>query len=90
MEDTRAVAHLPGLDIEIRHRQAPDEAAEFLSVSLKATPDFDTALRWLDPARLLAAGLALNPWLAFNPWLRPLLPDLDRLPPAAPRSTDGA
>lgn len=41
MTETKAVAKLPNLDIEIRHRQAPDEAAEYLSISLRATPSFN-------------------------------------------------
>lgn len=41
MTETKAVASLPNLDIEIRHRQAPDEAAEYLSISLRATPSLN-------------------------------------------------
>jgi hypothetical protein len=73
LDETRATAHLPNLAIEIRHRRLPEEGAELLAISLKATPDFEQALGLLDPARLMALWLGLNPWLAFNPWLAPFL-----------------
>ena len=49
-EDTRAVARLPNLEIEIRHRHDPEEGAEVLAVTLKATPSFDAAAAWLSPS----------------------------------------
>lgn len=79
-DDTRAVAKLPNLEIEIRHRHAPDEGAEYLSVSLRATPDLRAVAAWLDPFALARAWVSLNPWLA--PWwgvvpARALLPERD-------------
>jgi hypothetical protein len=65
MDETRAVARLPGLDIAIEHRVEAD--AELLTVSLRATPGFDAVAQWLDPQRALALWMGLNPWLA--PWL---------------------
>lgn len=79
-DDTRAVARLPNLEIEIRHRWAPDEGAEYLSVSLRATPGLDAVAAWLDPFAHLRAWASLNPWLAASWWggaaaspFRPLL-----------------
>ena len=79
MTETRAVAHLPSLDIEIRHRSAPEEGAEYLAVTLRGTPNLDVAAGLLDPFRFMAAAASLNPWLAwmqvadpFRLW-RPLL-----------------
>ena len=63
-EDTRAVARLPNLEIEIRHRNAPEEGAEYLAITLKATPDLDAAAAWLNPFHFLETAAALNPWLA--------------------------
>jgi hypothetical protein len=87
MTETRAVAKLPSLDIEILHREAPAEGAEYLSINLRATPDFATASRMLDPFGLLAGGSALDPWRA---WLRLVDPfGIWRLPAAlleAPRN----
>jgi hypothetical protein len=74
MTETRAVARLPQLDIEIHHREAPEEGAEYLSITLRATPDLGAAARLLDPFSLLSATAAWNPWLAWlrmaGPWLQ--------------------
>ena len=70
MDETRATARLPHLDIEIVHRQLPEERAEQLAISLRASPSFDA---WARAADLQAA---LWPWLALNPlfaWQRLLL-----------------
>jgi hypothetical protein len=74
-DDTRAVARLPNLEIEIRHRKDPEEGAEYLSLSLRATPDLDAALLWLDPTRAaLAWATAFNPWLAaWRAWGWPVV-----------------
>src|SRR5690606_32411681 len=40
MDETRATAQLPSLDVEILHRRLPEEQAEQLAISLKATPSF--------------------------------------------------
>ena len=67
MSETRAVATLPNLNIEIRHREAPEEGAEYLSITLRATPDLASAASLLDPYRLIGAVATWNPWLA---WMR--------------------
>jgi hypothetical protein len=77
MDETRAVAHLPNLDIEILHRQLPDERAEQLLISLRARPSFEAFGRWLDAPGSAAAWLTLGPFLAWQqaalalwaPWL---------------------
>jgi hypothetical protein len=78
MDETRAVARLPGLDIRIGRRVEPD--VETIVVALRATPDFDAVGHWLDPAAMLRLWMA--PWLAFNPWLAAALPrpTSERLP----------
>ena len=63
-QDTRAVARLPSLEIEIRHRHNPEEGAEILAVTLRATPGLDAVAAWLSPWRVLETAAALNPWLA--------------------------
>jgi hypothetical protein len=78
MDETRAVAHLPNLDIEILHRQLPDERAEQLLISLRARPSFEAFGRWLDAPGPAVAWLALSPLLAWQqaalalwaPWLK--------------------
>ena len=98
-DTTRAVAHLPGLDIEVLHRRSP--SAEQISVHLQAMPSFEAVGRaienanpfalWAEAARL--ASLALAPWLAWTAlstsWLdttRALLPtgNLEGAPPTIP------
>jgi hypothetical protein len=77
MDETRAVAHLPNLDIEILHRQLPDEDAEQLLISLRARPSFDALARRPKVPGPRSAWLALNPFLAWQqatlalrtPWL---------------------
>jgi hypothetical protein len=76
-EQTRAVAHLPGLDIEIVHRPPAADGGETIGVMLRANPSFDALLG--SPAfapLLLSSGLPANPFfaplmnpLAFNPFL---------------------
>jgi hypothetical protein len=77
MDETRATAHLPNLDIEILYRQLPNEGAEQLQISLRAQPSFETFGRWFEGAGPASAWLALNPLLAWQqaalafwaPWL---------------------
>jgi hypothetical protein len=40
-EAMKAVAHLPGLDIEIVHHQSSDGLEEQISINLKAIPSFE-------------------------------------------------
>ena len=66
MTDTRAVARLPNLDIEIEHREAPEERAEYLSIKLRATPGFGAWAALFDPLRFATPWLTLNPFLAWQ------------------------
>ena len=78
MDETRAVAHLPNLDIEILHRRLPDEDAEQLLISLRAQPSFQALAGWLEAPGPASAWFALNPFLAWQqaalalwaPWLK--------------------
>jgi hypothetical protein len=68
-DSTTATAHLPGLDIEIVHRQSPDGLTEQISINLKAMPSFEAFARSLE---------AMNPFafwaeamrLAWLPWIQ--------------------
>lgn len=62
MDETRAIARLPHLDVEIWHRRLPEEQAEQLAIGLRATPSF------ADFAKILERQ-APWPWLALQPWL---------------------
>jgi hypothetical protein len=80
MSETRLNAALPTLDVEIVHRQFPDQNAEAMTISLKATPSFEAATGLLPP--LLTAQLASLPgtqpmmlwarWMEamWRPWLQ--------------------
>lgn len=85
MDETRAVANLPHVDIEIRHRRVPEEGAEYLSISLRATPDIDTAVSYFDPFRLLTAWVGLNPWFAWMRLMQPFAPQRLAAPTTATR-----
>jgi hypothetical protein len=61
MDETRAVARLPHLDVEILHRRL--QGGEQLGIILRATPSAAAF------ARHLAAHAALWPWLALKTWL---------------------
>jgi hypothetical protein len=63
MEETRAVARLPYLDVAIRHRRLPEEEAEEVAIVVRATPSFDAF------ARHLEAQAPYWPWLAFQPFV---------------------
>lgn len=81
-DGTHAVAHLPGLDIEIVHRRTAE--AERISVHVQAMPSFEAVSRAFDGGNPFAffwanaARMAWAPWLSgfgagFNPWLGPWL-----------------
>lgn len=64
---TRAIARLPGLEIEIVHRR-PTDNVEQISINLQATPSFEALGRFVGAANpfvfwLQAVQLAWQPWL---------------------------
>jgi len=77
MDETRAVARLPHLELEIVHRRRPEADAEELAVRLRATPSFDVFRRHLEAQAPFWPWLALGPFLlwqrllheAWRPWL---------------------
>lgn len=65
---TRATARLPGLNIEIVHRQSPDGDSEQISINLQAVPSFDAFGRFLEAANPFAFWVQAGQ-LAWLPWL---------------------
>jgi hypothetical protein len=68
MDATKAIARLPGLDIDILHRQSPSGDWEQISINLRATPSFDAFGRFFEAANPFtlwaqAARLMWTPWL---------------------------
>jgi hypothetical protein len=52
MDETKATARLPGLDIELKRRVDEQEGAEYVSVTLRATPSLDAFAGALHPMAL--------------------------------------
>ena len=68
IDTTKATAHLPGLDIDIVHRQSPNGDWEQISINLRATSSFEAlgrSFEAIDPFTLWvqAARLMWMPWL---------------------------
>jgi hypothetical protein len=93
---TRATARLPGLNIEIVHRQSPSGDAEQISIHLQAMPSFEAFGRFLEDTNpfafwVQASRLAWLPWLeaariALLPFsAAPSLPKAGGVPPRQPR-----
>lgn len=62
-DETILTAHLPNLEIQIRHREAGEDGAEVIAIQLRATPSFDAVAGMLAPAMmnpLLLAGPAFG------------------------------
>jgi hypothetical protein len=86
VETTTASAHLPGLDIDVVHRQSPDGDWEQVSINLRATPSFEALGRSFeraDPFALWAQAAQLM-WM---PWL--LAAQTMMLPDGRPRMLPG-
>ena len=95
---TRATARLPGLNIEVVHRQSPVGDAEEISIHLQAVPSFEAFGRYLEAANpfafwLQASRMAWFPWLEaarvamlpFGGTLSPPNARSDARPPQEPR-----
>src|SRR5262249_39966696 len=65
---TRAPARLPGLNIEVVHRQSPDGDSEQISINLQAVPSFEAFGRFLEATNPFAFWLRASR-LAWFPWL---------------------
>ena len=65
---TRATARLPGLNIEVVHRQSPDGDSEQISINLQAVPSFEAFGRFLEAANPFAFWVQAGQ-LAWLPWL---------------------
>jgi len=87
IEITRASAHLPGLDIDVIHRQSPTGDWEQVSINLRAIPSFESfgrSFEMADPFTLWtqAARLMWMPWLVAAQTMG--------LPDGRPRALPGA
>ena len=71
--ETRAVARLPNLDIEIRHRPNMDGDGEQILISMQARPSFEAFGCFLDASYPLVFWIGLMQ-MAWSPWLAALPP----------------
>src|SRR5262249_37802688 len=72
VDQTRAIARLPALNIEIAHGRGPAGGSEWINIRLAAAPSFAAFGRWLEFANPLAywteaVRLAWLPWLGTAP-----------------------
>ncbi len=77
VEETRAIARLPGLDIEIVHRAPQGDAGEAIGVMLRAMPSFDAWSHSLFAANPVLAWAEMSAELtqaAWNAWFGAFLP----------------
>ena len=79
VEDMKAIAHLPGLDIEILHRPSPDGRGEQIAIQLTAVPSFEAfakTFEMLNPFAFWAEAmrLAWSPWLEMTRAMTPPAP----------------
>jgi hypothetical protein len=86
-DTTRAVASLPGMEIEVVHRLLPDAQAEQISIHLQAVPSFEAFGNFLGAANPFAfwAQAAQMAWLPWLGMAQALLPSQHIASPA-PRS----
>ena len=66
LEETRAFARLPTLDVELRHRHQPNE--EQILIAFRAAPSMDAFSRLLTTANPLSFWMAMVQ-MAWLPWL---------------------
>ena len=73
MDETTITGTLPTMTVEISHRADPDGGAELMTIHLRATPDFHTALPLIGGLGQMSPLLA--PWhmwqQAMAAWMAP-------------------
>ncbi len=82
MDETKIIANLPALDIEITRQHDPDDNARTMTIQMRAGPSFDAAVRFLPPMAATMGVMAANPavaWArlmqaAWTPWLGMMRP----------------
>lgn len=76
MEETKLTATLPNLEIQIVHRENPEDGTEIVAVQLKATPSFQALRGTMVPTLLPGlghSGPGLGPGVGMaGLWLAPM------------------
>jgi hypothetical protein len=83
IEATKTSAHLPGLDIDVIHRQSPRGDWEQVSINLRAAPSFEALGRSFEIADPFTLWAHAARWM-WMPWL--LAAQTMRLPDGRPRA----
>jgi hypothetical protein len=87
IEATRANARLPGLDIDIIHRQSPNGDWEQMSINLRATPSFEALGSLFEAANPFTFWVQATRFM-WMPWL--LTAQVMLLPAGRPRTLPSA
>jgi hypothetical protein len=87
IDATRASARLPGLDIDIIHRQSPNGDWEQMSINLRATPSFEAFGSSFEAANPFTFWVEATR-LMWMPWL--LTAQTMLLPAGLPRALPSA
>jgi len=87
IDATTASARLPGLDIDIIHRQSPNGDWEQMSINLRATPSFEALGRLFEAANPLTFWVQATRFM-WTPW--PLTAQTMTLPAGRPRTLPSA
>jgi hypothetical protein len=67
-DETRAVARLPNLNIEIHHRRPWQGEGEEMVITVRAVPSFEAFGRYLEAANPLLLWMQMMQ-AAWSPWL---------------------
>ena len=87
IDATRASARLPGLDIDIIHRQSPNGDWEQMSINLRATPSFEALGSLFEAANPFTFWVHATRFM-WMPWL--LTAQTMMLPAGQPRTLPSA
>ena len=82
MDETKIIANLPALDIEITRQHDPDDNARITTIQMRAGPPFGMAAQFMSPMAATMGAMAANPavaWARFmqaawTPWLGMMRP----------------
>jgi hypothetical protein len=87
IDATRTSARLPGLDIDIIHRQSPNGDWEQMSINLRATPSFEALRCMFEAANPYTFWVQATRFM-WMPWL--LTAQTIMLPAGRPRALPSA
>jgi hypothetical protein len=85
--ETKVIAHLPTVDVEITRRMLPDGNAESVAIHITAVPSVEAAARWFLQPGLFALTSPMSIVSMWSMWMRAAWqPWLASIAAAAPES----